>query len=186
MSLLTMIATSLLAAAPAPATDDPATMIAAERQAMRQLAWMDGRWRGEAVTQTPNGEHRVTQTERIGPLLDGSIKVLEGRAFRADGSTGFNAFGVVSFDPASKRYTLHSYAQGRAGDFALTPTTDGYVWEIPAGPMIIRYTARLSGGVWTETGERIAPGQAPVQFFIMKLKRVGASLWPGANPMTRR
>src|SRR5438093_12006190 len=91
---------------------DPAQTIAAEREAMAQLSWMDGRWRGEAVTQTAAGEHRVIQTERIGPLLDGSIKLLEGRAFRPDGTTGFNAFGVISFDPASQRHALHSDAQG--------------------------------------------------------------------------
>src|SRR5438046_737769 len=111
------VSTAEATAAPA----DPVQMIAAQREAMAQLSWMDGRWRGEAVTQTTVGEHRVIQTERIGPLLDGSIKLLEGRAFRPDGTTGFNAFGVISFDPASKHYALHSYAQGRAGDFSLRP-----------------------------------------------------------------
>jgi len=177
---------ALAMAAPAAAAADPEQLIAAERDAMATLSWMDGRWRGDAVTQTPTGEHRVTQTERIGPLLGGSIKLLEGRAYRPDGTTGFNAFGTLSFDPATKRYALHSYAQGRAGDFELRPTATGYVWEIPAGPMVIRYTAALDKGVWTEIGERIAPGQPPVQFFIMRLKRVGASDWPGAGAMTQR
>jgi len=172
--------------APASTPPDPEQLIAAEREAMAPLSWMDGRWRGEAVTQTSTGEHRVTQTERIGPLLGGSIKLLEGRAFRPDGTTGFNAFGAISFDPATKRYSLHSYAQGRAGDFELRPTSTGYVWEIPAGPMVIRYTATLDRGVWTEVGERIAPGQPPAQFFIMHLKRIGPSDWPETGSMTPR
>ena len=94
---------------------------------------------------------------------------------------GFNAFGVVSYDPEKKAYTLHSHALGRVGDFVLKPTVDGYVWEIPAGPMTIRYTATIKDGAWKEVGERIAPGQAPVQFFEMNLKRVGDTDWPAAG-----
>jgi hypothetical protein len=159
--------------------------IAAQKEAMKPLAMMDGVWRGPAWTMLPTGKHEVTQTERIGPFLDGQIKVTEGRAYDASGTVTFNAFGTVSFDPAKKEYTLHSYALGRVGDFKLTPSADGYVWEIPAGPMTIRYTATIKDGTWKEVGERIVQGQAPVQFFEMNLKRVGDSDWPaaGAIPM---
>src|SRR5260221_10830225 len=112
---------------------DPATLIAAQREAMKPLAFMDGVWRGPAWTILPSGEkHSVTQTERIGPFLDGSVKVIEGRGYDASGKVTFNAFGTISYNPATRAYTLHSYAQGGAGDFALTPQADGYVWEIPA------------------------------------------------------
>ena len=114
-------------------------------------------------------------------MLGGTIKVLEGRGYNADGTTGFNAFGIISFDPASGSYRLHSYAQGRAGDFTLTPTADGYVWTIPAGPFTIRYTATLADGTWTEVGDRIVDGRAPQRFFEMRLRRIGASDWPAAN-----
>jgi hypothetical protein len=180
--LLMITATlSLGGAVPAAAQSADPALLQAEQAAMASLAWMDGTWRGEAVTNSPGGAHRVTQTERIGPLLGGTIKLLEGKAFDADGSSNFNAFGVVAYDPASKRYTLHSYAQGRAGDFALTPTATGYVWEIPLGAMTIRYTATLKDGVWNEVGDRVVAGQPPQRFFEMNLKRVGDSAWPGAG-----
>jgi hypothetical protein len=165
---------------------DPATLIAAQREAMKSLAMMDGVWRGPAWTILPSGEkHNITQTERIGPFLDGSIKVIEGRGYNADGSVGFNAFGVISHDPATKVYTMHSQAQGRIGDFVIKPTGDGYVWEIPAGPMTIRYTAVIKDGTLHEVGDRIVPGKEPVRFFEMTLKRVGDTDWPagGAIPM---
>lgn len=173
----------LLAFSPAQAQTpaDPAPRIAAQVEAMKALSAMDGVWRGPAWTLTPVGRREVTQTERIGPLLGGAIKVLEGRGYNPDGSTGFNAFGVISYDPASKAYSLHSYAQGQAGDFKLTPTADGYVWEIPAGPMTIRYTAVIKGDAWREIGERVMAGQPPMQFFEMNLKRVGDSAWPAAG-----
>ncbi|MEG3147082.1 DUF1579 domain-containing protein [Sphingomonas sp. RT2P30] len=172
-------------AAPAAAQSADPALLQAEREAMTRLAWMDGSWRGEAVTTAPDGPHRVTQTERIGPLLGGTIKLIEGKALRADGSTGFNAFGVVSYDSAGKRYTLHSYAQGHAGDFVLTPTATGYVWEIPLGAVTIRYTATLKDGVWNEVGDRVTANQPPQRFFEMNLKRLGDSAWPGEGAQAR-
>jgi hypothetical protein len=164
---------------------DPATLIAAQREGMVPLAFMDGVWRGPAWVTLPSGEkHTITQTERIGPFLDGSVKVIEGRGYDADGKVTFNAFGTISYNPATRAYTLHSYAQGNVGDFVLTPAVDGYVWEIPAGPMTIRYTAVVKNGAWREVGDRIMPGQEPVRFFEMNLKRVGDTKWPAAGAIS--
>jgi hypothetical protein len=166
----------------AQARPDPATLIAAQKEAMAPLAFMDGVWRGPAWTILASGEkHNITQTERIGPFLDGSVKVIEGRGYDPDGKVTFNAFGTISYDPGKKAYTLHSHAMGYVGDFALTPAADGYTWEIPAGPMTIRYTAVIKDGTWKEVGDRIAPGKEPVRFFEMNLKRVGDSTWPAAG-----
>lgn len=49
------------------------------------------------------------------------------------------------------------------------------------GPMTIRYTAMIKNGNWMEVGDRILPGQEPVRFFEMNLKRVGDTNWPGAG-----
>lgn len=164
---------------------DPATLIAAQKEGMAPLAYMDGVWRGPAWTLLPSGEkHTITQTERIGPFLDGSVKVIEGRGYNPDGKVTFNAFGTISYDPATHAYTLHSYAQGHVGDFVLTPTADGYVWQIPAGPMTIRYTAVIKDGAWKEVGDRIVPGKEPVRFFEMNLKRIGDTNWPAAGAIS--
>lgn len=85
---------------------DSAALIAAQREGMKPFAVVDGVWRGAAWTILPSGEkHNITQTERIGPFLQGSIKVIEGRGYNEDGSVGFNAFGIISYDPATKVYT---------------------------------------------------------------------------------
>jgi len=164
---------------------DPAALISAQRDALKRFAYMDGVWRGPAWTILASGQrHDITQTERIGPFLDGSVKVMEGRGYEPDGRVGFNAFAVLSYQIDRKAYVLHSYAQGLAGDFTLTPTTDGYVWEIPAGPMTIRYTATIGNNAWREVGDYVTPGKDPVRFFEMNLKRVGDTTWPanGAVP----
>ena len=166
---------------------DPAAIQAAQRQALAPLAWMDGQWRGEARSTGMDGQvHVVTQTERIGPLLDGTIKLIEGRGYNADGSTGFNAFAVLSYDPAQQRFHFRSHAMGQSGDFDFRTSERGYVWEIPAGPATLRYTATLEDGVWHEIGERIVPGAAPVQFFEMTLHRIGDSAWPAGNAVPMR
>ena len=166
---------------------DPATLIAAQKEAMAPLAYMDGVWRGPAWTILASGErHEVTQTERIGPFLDGSVKVIEGRGYDASGKVSFNAFGTISYNPANKVYTLHSYAQGNVGDFVLKLTPDGYVWEIPAGPMTIRYTAMIKNGTWREVGDRVVPDKDPVRFFEMNLKRVGDTTWPAGGAVPQK
>jgi hypothetical protein len=190
VSRLLVLVVALVVAVPAEALSqpgfDPGAAIASQREAMRALDALDGVWRGPGSSVMPNGEkHTLTQTERIGSFLDGTIKVIEGRGYTATGAVGFNAFAIISYDPPKKAYNLRTYAQGRFGDYVLTPTADGYVWEIPAGPMTIRYTVVIRDGAWKEIGERISSGNPPVQFFEMNLTRIGDSAWPaaGAIPM---
>ena len=165
--------------------DSAVTLVAGQRAAMQRLAYMDGVWRGEAWTILPSGEkHTITQTERIGAFLDGSVKVIEGRGYDSDGKVSFNAFGIISYNPATRVFNLRSYAQGQTGDFIFTPTADGYYWEIPIGPMKIRYTAVVKDGALREVGDRITAGKEPIRFFEMNLKRVGDTDWPAAGAIS--
>ncbi len=185
LAALAFVLASASAASGQEGRPDPSKLMAAEREAMQKFSYMDGVWRGTAWTILPSGEkHTITQTERIGPFLDGTIKVIEGRGYEADGKVAFNAFGIASYNPATRAYTLRSYAMGQAGDFVLTPTDDGFTWEIPAGPMTIRYTATVKNGTWREVGDRVVAGKEPVRFFEMNLKRVGDTDWPAAGAVS--
>lgn len=188
LCLLTCASLSLAWTAPtahAQAQDQAtiAAAVAAQRDAMAPLAFMDGVWRGPAWTLLPSGtKHSITQTERIGPFLDGSVKVIEGKGYEADGKVSFNSFGTISYNPATRVYSMRSHAQGRVGDFVVTPAADGFSWTIPAGPtMTIRYTATIKDGTWHEVGDRLVPDQPPLRFFEMTLKRVGQTDWPAAG-----
>jgi len=167
----------------AQAQHDPAVAIATQVEAMKAFAAIDGVWRGPAWTLLPNGEKRnIIQTERIGGFLGGSVKMVEGRGYNADGSVGFNALGIISFNPATKAYTIRSYALGHAGDFPIRPTADGYQWEIPAGPgAIVRYTATVRDGTLHEVGDRVVADRPPLRIFEMDLRRVGDTSWPSAE-----
>lgn len=182
---------ALLLAALAPSTalaqamHDPQEALAAQKRAMAPLAYMDGVWRGGGWTILPSGQkHDVTQTERIGPFLDGTVKVFEGRGYDADGRVTFNALGILSYDTRAKKYGIRSYAMGHMGDFPVTLRDDGFVWEVPQGPRgKIVYTATVKDNTWVEVGERVAPGRDPVRFFEMKLERVGNTDWPAGSPV---
>ena len=185
---LKLLAPLLLVPCLAIAQHDPRAAIAAQSEAMKALSAMDGVWRGPAWTLLPDGSRRtLMQTERIGPFLNGSIKVIEGRGYEADGSVGFNAFGIVSFNPATRLYSVRSYALGHAGDFKFAPTADGYAWEVPAGPnAVIKYVATIKDGTLREVGDRHAPDRPPLRVFEMELKRIGDSSWPAGDAVPMR
>lgn len=150
-----------------------------------KLSFLHGVWKGTARGFNPDqSTFEVTQVERVGPLLGGDILLIEGRGYHPDGTTAFNAFGVLSYDPRAQKYEFRSYAQGRSGTFKFERTDDGYVWETPAGPgAIVRFTAVVKGDSWREIGEYIREGAPPVQTLEMNLTRQGDTDWPlGAPP----
>ena len=179
---------ALAAAAPAAAQPgEPAALQAQQREAMQAFARMDGVWRGPAWTLTPTGRHEITQTERIGPFLGGTVRVIEGRGYEANGNVSFNALGIISYDNQRRRYSMSSWAQGRSGVFEIRPTADGYEWETPAGPgAVIRYSATIRDGTLREVGHRIVGTAAPVQIFEMNLRRIGDTNWPVGTPVPQR
>jgi hypothetical protein len=185
-SAAAVAAFALFVAAPA-AAQVPASAAGSEAQrtAVGALDFMDGEWRGEATVTMPGGRIVLTQTERVGSLLGGSVKVIEGRGYAADGSTQFNAFAVVSWDERAGRYGFRSYANGYSGDYPFERTEDGFRWETPAGPNArILYVATIRDGVWHEVGDFVAEGQPPRRFIEMRLTRVGDSTWPAGGAVS--
>lgn len=167
---------------PPPAPPDPAAILAVQRAAAAKLAMLDGEWRGTATVMLPDGSTRtMVHTERVGTLQDGAIRLIEGRSYDDAGQPQFAAFAVVSWDAMRNQFRFRSHAQGFYGDYPLTVTADGFSWEMQAGPMRMRYTARIADGRWEETGVREMPGQPPVTFITMTMQRIGDSAWPGAG-----
>lgn len=157
---------------------------AGQRQAMQALAWMDGEWVGEAaVSMGPGRTTRHPHTERIGPMLGGSIKVIEGRSTNGDGAVAFNAFAVVSWDDETDSYVMRSYANGQAADFPLEATADGFRWSTPSRGGEMRYVTTFRDGEWVETGDFVMPGRDPMRVIELRLRRRGDTGWPAADPV---
>ena len=69
----------LALSAPSQAAGDPrsAELMAAQSKAMAPLAIFDGTWRGLATITLPDGKTlQITQTERVGSMLGGTLKVI--------------------------------------------------------------------------------------------------------------
>jgi hypothetical protein len=170
------------AASPALAQMQSPTGTPEQRAALDRLAFLDGEWRGTATINSPQGRQTLTQTERVGPMLGGSIRVIEGRGYAADGSTAFNAMAIVSWDAQRGAYGFRSYAQGYQGDYPFEVTEDGFRWQTPAGPgATIQYVATVRDGRWREVGSYVREGQPPVPYIELDLRRVGDSDWPAGG-----
>ncbi|MDO1558281.1 DUF1579 domain-containing protein [Brevundimonas sp. 2R-24] len=159
----------------------------AQRDAIAALSFMDGEWRGTATTYGREGPVTLIQTERVGPLLGGSVRVVEGRGYAEDGSTQFNALGIISWDERAGAYRFRAYAQGFSGDYPFERTENGFRWRTPAGPNAeIRYEATIQDGEWHEVGHYVAEGQPPRPYVELRLRRVGDTDWPGAGAVATR
>ncbi len=182
---IAFMATSWQALAAAP--PDREAMIDEQKTALAPLAILDGLWRGPAKVYEGGKVIEVTQTERVGPFLGGTMRVIEGRGFLPDGTLRFNAFAVISYLPMAKKYNFRSYAEGFERDFPIDIHPDGFAWSINAGPAgTIRYTAKVKDNVWTERGERLVEGQPPILIFEMALQRIGNTSWPEAGAVPPR
>ncbi|WP_420478849.1 DUF1579 domain-containing protein [Brevundimonas sp. FT23028] len=179
------VAFGLLAAAPAVAQVQQPAGSPAQREQVGALDFMDGEWRGTATTTMPGHTTVLAQTERVGSLLGGSVKLIEGRGYAADGSTQFNAFAILSWDERAGRYLFRSYANGYTGEYPFERTDNGFRWEMPAGPnAMIKYVAVVENGTWHEVGDYVAEGQPPRRFIELRLTRVGDTDWPGAGAVS--
>lgn len=147
------------------------------------LSALYGAWSGPASGVGPGGaSFALTQHERVGPMLDGRLTVIEGRGYDDAGALVFNAFAVISHDARTNAWEIRSYKDDAAGTFPLTITEDGFVWSTPAGPgAAMRFTVTVDGETWHEIGEYVPAEGDPHQTFEMTLTRDGDADWPAAE-----
>lgn len=169
---LAALATAALAQAPSLPAGTPE-----QRAAIDALDFLDGEWRGQARI-GPQGAMVLVQTERVGDLLGGSVKVVEGRSYDEAGDTAFNALGVISWDP-EEGYSFSTWTSGMRTVYPITVTADGFSWSHAAGPSgTMSYSATITDGRWSQVGHYSAPGQEPVMVIEMDLERLGDTVWP--------
>jgi hypothetical protein len=144
-----------------------------QREAMRKLDFLVGRWRGPVtVVRGPGEPLHLIQTENIEPRLDGLVLLIEGKSTGADGNTPFQSLATIAFDDATHTYRLRAYNDGHYLDTELTVLRDGFSWGFAAGPAHIVNTMRLTGkGQWQESTEVAVGGDPPRKSVDMLLDR---------------
>ena len=128
--------------------------VEAQKTAMKKLAFLTGKWSGDASVQRGPGEPlKIRQSEEIAYRLDGSILIIEGTGRdRETGKVVFNAFAVVTYDDIKKEYRIEAFNDGRKVDSPLEVTDNGFVWGFRSGPAEIRNTMKVTEkGEWSET-----------------------------------
>lgn len=162
-------------------------LIDEQRKAMAALSFLDGEWAGPAQAQERTGLLRMTQTERSGTLLDGTVRLVEGRSYDAQGKTIFNAFAVISYDTRAKAYVITSHASGYVTTSNLKLTGNGFEWSVPAGPKArMHFVAVVQNGSWHETGDFIGADGKARRNFEMTVKKLRPTAWPATKAVRFR
>ncbi len=147
---------------------------------MRKLDFLVGNWQGDGWMQFGPGQRSYSSvTESVQSKLGGRVFVIEGvgRAKvpgKDEETVVHNAFAVLYYDEAAKRYSMRAFlANGQSVD-AETNLIDGtFEWgfQMPQGKM--KYKIRLNErGQWFEEGAiSMDGGKTFHKFFEMTLNR---------------
>jgi len=172
--LLPPIAAIVLAASTMTVTaQQPASSsAAAQREAMKKLTFLAGRWSGPvSISRGPGEPVKLTQTENVQYKLDGLVLLIEGQSVGTDGKPQFQALATISYDDASNVYRFRAYNDGHYIDTELTVNPDGFAWGFHAGPAKIQNTMHLTAKAeWQETTDVTFGSNPPLRSVDMLLQ----------------
>jgi hypothetical protein len=162
-----------LAAALAVCSGQAQPNLAAQREAMKKLQFLDGTWSGPAtIERGPGGALKITQTEHVQFKMEGLVLLIEGSGRDAAGKAVFQALATVSFDDAAGVYHFRAYSDGRYLDVPLRVLPNGFSWGYTAGPVQVENTMRLTDqGEWEETTLTTFGSSPPRKSVEMLLRR---------------
>jgi hypothetical protein len=137
----------------------------AQREAMKKLGFLVGKWTGEArLLRGPTESVELLQTEEAQYKLDGLIVVIEGIGrTKSGGLPLLQAFGIVSYDDESGMYRLRAFNDGRflETQMKLLEEGQGMTWGFSLGEIRTNSVLRINElGEWTELAE-ISIGSQP-------------------------
>jgi len=147
--------------------------LTAQRDAMKKLDFLAGKWSGDAsVSRGPGGPLKIIQSENVQFKLDGLIMLIEGTGRDADGKVVFQALAIVSYDDSTSVYRFRAYNDGHYLDTELKVLTHGFSWGFEAGPLKVNNNMKLSEkGEWVEATESTYGATPPRKSVEMVLKR---------------
>jgi hypothetical protein len=147
----------------------------AQRHAMEKLAFLTGKWTGEArLLRGPTEFVELLQTEEAQYKLDGLILVIEGVGRTAlGGQPLLQAFGIISYDDESETYHLRAFNDGRflETDVKLLEQGKGMTWGFALGEIKTKSVLRINErGEWTEFAEIFIGSQSPKKLLELTVR----------------
>ena len=137
----------------------------AQREAMKKLGFLVGKWAGEAcLLRGPAESVELLQTEEAQYKLDGLIVLIEGVGrTKSGGQPLLQAFGIISYEDESRTYRLRAFNEGRflETQMKLLEEGKGMSWGFALGEIRTNSVLRINErGEWTELAE-ISIGSQP-------------------------
>jgi hypothetical protein len=137
--------------------------VAAQKEAMRKLAFLVGQWSGEGTHRMgPGAPRTLKQTEDVRYKLDGLVLLVEGTGRHPQtGAVEFNALATIAYDDRTKTYRFRAHNNGHYLDTELIVRDRGVEWGHAAGQARVRNVMTLDAeGRWTEFTE-VTIGDGP-------------------------
>lgn len=150
----------------------------AQRNAMKKLGFLVGKWIGEARLLRGRGEWMdLHQSEEAQFKLDGLIMVIEGVGrTKSDGRSVLQALGVISFDDETATYRMRAFNDGRflESEVKLLDQDKSIRWGFALGQVTTESVLRINeSGEWTELAE-IKIGSEPAKTLLeLSVRRTG-------------
>ena len=149
----------------------------AQRAAMKKLAFLVGKWSGEAsVLRGPGQTAELSQTEEAQFKLDGLILEIEGAGrTKSDGKVALQALGLLSFDDESGTYRMRAFNDGRWLETEVKLAADGnsISWGFALGEIKTTSVLRINEkGEWTEQAELTIGARPPQKLMELTVRRV--------------
>ncbi|MBX2966224.1 MAG: hypothetical protein KF845_08780 [Cyclobacteriaceae bacterium] len=149
------------------------------KQEMQKLAYMAGKWKGEASIRQQNGTLlNINQEEDIQYKLDGTVLLIEGTGRNPENNAVvFNALAVVSYNQYTKEFKMKSHVMdGNSTEAYFKIIEENHVewgFETPQKAKI-RYNIVLKpeNKSWVEKGEYSPDGNTWYPFMEMKLTKL--------------
>ena len=146
----------------------------AEREAMKRLDFLVGKWSGRALVLRGPGEAiELRQSEEVHYKLDGLVLLVEGAGCNAEGQIVFQALAIISYDDTASTYRFRAYSDGHYLDTELIVRPRGFGWGYTFGPVMVNNTMQLDdNNDWVEVTETIIESSPPRQSVQMKLHQL--------------
>jgi hypothetical protein len=145
--------------------------------ALKNISFLVGNWKGKGWMQMGPEKHTFTQTEYITPKANGTVIQIEGLG-KDEKNTDViihQAFAVISYDIQNNKYLFKAY-KGDGGQIdADVKLLDDHTFQWGfSSPMTgqIKYTISVVNNKWTEIGEMSRDGgKTWMKYFEMILDR---------------
>jgi hypothetical protein len=147
----------------------------AQREAMKKLGFLVGKWGGEAcLLRGPAESVELLQTEEAQYRLDGLIVVIEGVGrTKSGGQPLLQAFGIISYEDESRTYRLRAFNDGRFVEtqMKLLEEGKGMTWGFALGEIRTNSVLRINErGEWTELAEISIGSQPPKKLLELTVR----------------